>query len=407
MHPLAHRPAADVVDDLADGAAHRHLHQTGVPDLADQAEDLRAGVVLGSDLGEFLRPAAEDDGDVGPGLDVVDDGGPAVDAFLDGIRRALPRLTHLALDGANQGRFLPADERPRASDDPDVEAKTAAQDVLAQKAVLAGLLQCHRQVTDRQGILRPHVHDAFRGGGSVGAHEHPLDDAVRVALQDAAVHVRPGVSLVGVAHNVLAPAARLSGQQLPFQAGGESPAPAAAQARSLHLPHHPFGVGPGQHLLQRLVSSLGDIVVDAGRVDLLAGTQDGALLMSEEGDLLPPVVGLARVRVTVQQVFGIAAGKGRLHDLGNVSRPHLRVERLLGQCEDKGPHLAEPVAAGGLKRNPALKAVLDDVSFEGLDDLAGAACPAGRPGADGDAQPAFVRVGAKHASQLSQVLRTG
>jgi hypothetical protein len=47
-------PAADLVDDLADRDAHRHLDQAAALDLAGQREDLRALALLGAQRGEGL-----------------------------------------------------------------------------------------------------------------------------------------------------------------------------------------------------------------------------------------------------------------------------------------------------------------------------------------------------------------
>ena len=47
--------AADVLDDLAQRRAHRHLDQAGVRDLAGQREDLGALALLGADARRTSR----------------------------------------------------------------------------------------------------------------------------------------------------------------------------------------------------------------------------------------------------------------------------------------------------------------------------------------------------------------
>jgi hypothetical protein len=66
----------------------------------------------------------------------------------------------------------------------------------------------------------------------VGRDDHPLDDDVRVELQDVAVLAGARLALVGVAHQVLL-ARELARHERPLQAGGEAGAAAAAQRRFL------------------------------------------------------------------------------------------------------------------------------------------------------------------------------
>ena len=61
LPPVGHA-AADLVDDLPDGHAHRHLDQPAAADLAGQGEDLGPLAVVGAQLGELLGPVAKDPG---------------------------------------------------------------------------------------------------------------------------------------------------------------------------------------------------------------------------------------------------------------------------------------------------------------------------------------------------------
>ena len=85
------------------------------------------------------------------------------------------------------------------------KVKSGAEDVLAEQSELAGLAQGDHEVLDRQRILVADVDDALGGAGGEGADEHPLDDAVRIAFEQAAVHVGAGVALVGVADEEFLP----------------------------------------------------------------------------------------------------------------------------------------------------------------------------------------------------------
>ncbi len=87
---------------------------------------------------------------------------------------------------------------------------------------------------DGQRVLAAHVDVTLAGADGTGADHHPLEDLVRVGLEEAAVHVGAGVALVGVADHVLLVAGRLVGL-LPLAARGEPCAAAAAKARGLDL----------------------------------------------------------------------------------------------------------------------------------------------------------------------------
>src|SRR6202035_3403 len=67
----------------------------------------------------------------------------------------------------------------------------------------------------------------------IAADREALDERVRVIAQDVAVMTGPGLTLVGIADQVLLQR-RVARHETPFGAGGKSRAAAAAQARSLH-----------------------------------------------------------------------------------------------------------------------------------------------------------------------------
>ena len=85
-------------------------------------------------------PFGHDGRDVVPGLDVVDVGGHAPQALLRGKRRARAGASGEAFERGDQRRLFAADERARAFHQFDIEVEAAAQDVVAQQAVFAGLL---------------------------------------------------------------------------------------------------------------------------------------------------------------------------------------------------------------------------------------------------------------------------
>ena len=152
---------ANVVDEALERRAQRHLHQAGVLHLAHQREDFCARA-LGA--ARFSKPggAASDDGrDVVPGFNVVDVGGPAPQSFLRGIGRARTRAAGEAFERGDERGLLAADKGPRALHQLDVEVEAAVENVLAQQAVLARLLDGAVEAAHRERILGAHVDDAF------------------------------------------------------------------------------------------------------------------------------------------------------------------------------------------------------------------------------------------------------
>jgi hypothetical protein len=95
-------------------------------------------LLVGADAAEPFAAVENDDGDVGPGFDVVDQRGLAEQAADGRERRTGPRHAAGAFDRVDQGGFLAADEGAGAEPDLDVKLKSGAQDVLAEEPVLAG-----------------------------------------------------------------------------------------------------------------------------------------------------------------------------------------------------------------------------------------------------------------------------
>ncbi len=85
------------------------------------------------------------------------------------------------------------------------------------------------KAADRQGVFGADVDVALAGADGVGGDGHAFEDALRIALQDAAVHESAGVALVAVADDVFLGAAGL-GDRAPLEAGGIAAAATAAQA---------------------------------------------------------------------------------------------------------------------------------------------------------------------------------
>ena len=94
---------------------------------------------------------------------------------------------------------------------------------LPSKPVLPRLLDGLEQALARDRVLVPDVDEALLAADGARADDHPLDDRVRIALDDAAVHERAGIALVGVADDNRFHAPVLGGVPagFPLDAGSE------------------------------------------------------------------------------------------------------------------------------------------------------------------------------------------
>ncbi len=264
-----------------------------------------------------------------------------------GKRRPRAGLAALALDGAHEGRLLSAHERTRPAGDLDVEIEARAEDVLPEQAALAALVDGEGQAFDGERVLGAAVDVALARADGPRADDHALEHRVRVALQDAAVHERAGVALIGVAQEVLAVGLCLGGE-LPLHARGEARAAAAAKARGLHGVDDPLRGHFQQRLRRGDVPAAADVLLDARGRDPALIVQYAQVLAREERDV--GVVrdhGLGHGVAEHQPLHRAALQHVLLDQLGHVLGRELLVEvtaRVHHQDRAAG---AEAVAARG------------------------------------------------------------
>ena len=106
-----------------------------------------------------------------------------------------------------------------------------------------------------------------RDAHRVGSNDHALNHDMRVVHQDVAVLAGTGLTLVGVAHQVLL-ARELAGHEAPLQTRGEACASATTQTRFLDGGNHlilaqAFTAILAQDGAKRLVAAARFIVLDA------------------------------------------------------------------------------------------------------------------------------------------------
>ena len=143
---------------------------------------------------------------------------------------------------------------------------------------------CSTVVTASGYSLRT-VDVAFAGADGISGEDHALQNGVRVAFEDAAIHERAWIAFVGVTYNVFLIGLDLR-RERPFLSGGESRAAASANAGFRDLFDH---LG-GRHLCERAqgaaIGAPGDRFLDAHRINGAAIAQNNALLAAIEGDFV-------------------------------------------------------------------------------------------------------------------------
>jgi hypothetical protein len=126
--------AADDVDDLPELDAQGDFDEAGVLDASGEREDLGAFAALRAHVEEPLAAVADNGGDVGVGLDVVDERGLAPEAADGGIGRARLGGAAATFNGGQQGGFLAADKGAGAEADLDIEVELGIADGIAEQA---------------------------------------------------------------------------------------------------------------------------------------------------------------------------------------------------------------------------------------------------------------------------------
>ncbi len=115
----------------------------------------------------------------------------------------------------DQGRLLAADEGPGAQADFQVEIEARAENVLAQQAPPAALVDRPFDPPNGHGVFGTDVEEAAMGADGEAADEHAFNHVQRIAFQHAAVHERAGVAFVGVTDKVAGGVGRF-GAHFPF-----------------------------------------------------------------------------------------------------------------------------------------------------------------------------------------------
>ena len=293
------------------------------------------------------------------------------------------RVTDLPLDGRHQGSRLAAHEGPAAPSDLEIEGQLRTQNVPAQKTVFPGLGNRGPCVLDGQGVFLANVDVTSLSADRPGADQHALDHKMRVSLEDAPVHVGPGISFVGVTDDVLQVAGR-GPAGCPLAARRVSCTASSPEAGGLEFFDDTLGLHAGQHLCQCLVASRGDVVFDGAGIDLPVLAEKDAFLRTKEGNIRLGAHPFPRHGILVKEPLDRLAPRHTRNEFRCIFRGHAAVECVARLDHDDRPLFAEALAARDPNSDLFSQALFGELLFQGLHNGRGPGCLT--PGAVADRQ---------------------
>ena len=233
------------------------------------------------------------------GDDVVDDRRLSKQPLDRRQRRAHAHLTALAFETLEHRGLLAADVGTGAEPHFQIETLAAAHDIGAEVARLIGRGDGMIQTSVRVRVFGPQIDVALRGAHCDARNGHALHERQRVAFHHHAIGERTGITLVGIAGDVLLRRALLE-DRLPLDAGWKRRTTAPAQA----------GVADGlndrfeaqrQRSPQPLVAAVDHIVGHTRRINHTDAGESEALLARQPRDGIRRPES-QRVLATVQEI---------------------------------------------------------------------------------------------------------
>eukprot|EP00354_Favella_ehrenbergii_P010829 CAMPEP_0170466100 /NCGR_PEP_ID=MMETSP0123-20130129/10192_1 /TAXON_ID=182087 /ORGANISM="Favella ehrenbergii, Strain Fehren 1" /LENGTH=420 /DNA_ID=CAMNT_0010732155 /DNA_START=1151 /DNA_END=2414 /DNA_ORIENTATION=- len=275
--PAANDATGVALDQLSERDAHLFFNSDRVVDVATDAEEFGARILVATKAAEPVGSAAHDRRAHGDRLHVRDRGRAAVQASVGWEGRLQSGATGLALERLDEGRFLTADVRASATVDDNVEVVAAAAGVLADETLGVGLVHGSLQLDLLIPELATNVDVCGLRAHTETDNKGALDELVRVVTQDLAVLASAGLRLVGVDNQVRWSAVGNLGHEGVLQTRGETSAAATAQARLFDFIDDPIGAHRENVFRLMPVTAL-EGTIDPGTAILVQVGEDAVLV---------------------------------------------------------------------------------------------------------------------------------
>ncbi len=237
--PAATNTTTVTLDQFFEGDGHLFLHGARVVDVAGDAEELGAGIVLAAKGGEPRSTTAKNGGGHSDGLDVGDGGGAAVETNVGRERRLQTGLAGLAFQGLDQAGLLTANVSAATAADIDIKVVAGTARVLANEALLIGLSDGAIKAVGLVPELSTNVDVSSLGTHGETSNETAFDKLVGIVAHNLTIFARAGLGLISVHDEVVWATIRDLGHERPFEAGRETGTTATTKAGGLDFVHDP------------------------------------------------------------------------------------------------------------------------------------------------------------------------
>ena len=243
---------------------------------------------------------------------------------------------------------------------------------------------------DCQRVFFANVDHTFFCTGSIGTNDHPFDDTMRIAFEDAAVHIGTRIPLVGITYEELGAFSFLSGQQFPFQSRREAAAAPAPQTGLFDLVDNHGRAAFGKYFRQHRISAGLNVIIDTDRIDFLIPGQEPADLSVKKRYIILLFHGMTGFRIPEKQIFKHLVMSHGLDNTPHLSKTNPWVKHPARFDEHRGLHLAKTVTPGDAETNLLSQALRQNLTFGHTDKVPS---PAGLPAcARGNNDTVFVFV---------------
>src|SRR5215469_4550319 len=253
----ARHTAADFVDHALHVEAHWQLVDAGPIHVARDGVEAGTAIPRCAKFGVPFATAQNHCRNGAESLDVVDDGGAAVQADNSREGRANARITALAFERFHERGFLAAFIGTSAGMREQVKIEPASQNIFAEIPLRVGFRDGRVDNVDYIAIFATNVDEAAFSANGASSDDHPFDQLVRIHFHQRPVFAGARFAFIAIGDDVLWFSARLFGDEAPFHVGREAGAAASAQIRFFYFVDNLCR----RHLLQRFFQRLIAVVL--------------------------------------------------------------------------------------------------------------------------------------------------